>query len=52
MVFLEIVKHTINGEKWTCKSLAMKFKLPEGVMNSAWSRKLKPLLAKIQDWLD
>lgn len=52
MVFLEIVKQTINGETWTCKSLAMTFKLPEGVMNSAWSRKLKPLLAKMQDWLD
>lgn len=52
VVLVAIVKHAINGEKWTIDSLAMEFNMPKGTMRSAFETKLKHLLAKMQDWLD
>ncbi|MEA5523302.1 MAG: hypothetical protein WAN66_23750 [Limnoraphis robusta] len=47
--FLVIYDLVSRGEKWTNKILAEHFQIPEGAMNSAWSRTLKPLLKKIGD---
>lgn len=48
-VLLVIYDRTACGEKWTNAILAEHFKIPAGVMNSAWSRTLKPLLKKMGD---
>lgn len=48
---LEICDRTSRGEKWTLKILAEHFNVPPGVMNSAWSRTLLPLLREIGDRL-
>lgn len=48
---LEIYDRVSRGEKWTNKILAEHFNVPPGVMNSAWSRTLKPLLREIGDRL-
>ena len=51
-VLLAIVKHTINGEKWTKSSLAIEFGIPEQTMYSGFKNKLKPLVLKMLDFID
>ena len=46
-----IYDRTSRGEKWTNKILAEHFNISPGVMNSAWTRTLKPLLQKMGDRL-
>jgi hypothetical protein len=50
-VLLEIFDRISRGEKWTLKILAEHFNVSPGVMNSAWSRTLLPLLREIGDRL-
>ncbi|MDT9189399.1 MAG: hypothetical protein P5681_16430 [Limnospira sp. PMC 894.15] len=40
-----------RGEKYTLKLVAEHFKIPPGVVNSAWSRTISPLLKKMGDRL-
>jgi hypothetical protein len=46
---LVIYDRTSRSEKWTNKILAEQFNIPEGSMNAAWNRTIKPLLAKMGD---
>lgn len=46
---LVIYDRVSRGEKYTLKLVAKHFKIPPGVVNSAWSRTISPLLQKMGD---
>ena len=46
---LVIYDRVTCGEKWTNAILAEHFGIPEGVMNSAWTRTLKPICRRMGD---
>ncbi|MEB3883087.1 hypothetical protein [Lyngbya sp. CCY1209] len=48
-VLLFIYDCVSRGEKYTLKLVAKHFKIPPGVVNSAWSRTISPLLKKMGD---
>ncbi|KPQ39712.1 MAG: Neugrin [Phormidium sp. OSCR] len=50
-VLLRIYDYASCGEKWTLKRLAEEFNVSPGVMNGAWSRTIRPLLAQMGDRL-
>ncbi|WP_139240639.1 hypothetical protein [Geitlerinema sp. PCC 9228] len=50
-VFLEIYRRCVAGEQWTIQLLAEHFEVKEGTMNSAWSRKLRPLLQEVFNYV-
>lgn len=50
-VLLCIYDYASCGEKWTLKQLAEEFNVPPGVMNGAWSRTIRPLLAEMGERL-